>query len=107
MMTTLEKVRRLGDYLAVSSSVVDPMIETTINKLLAREFSRLVELKARLTNDLQEFEERHALKSDDFYERYEAGELGDAMDFVEWAATVEMLTNVKQQLALLETAISQ
>ena len=106
-MTTLEKVRRLGEYLAVSNSVVDPIIEATINKLLARESNRMVELETRLTNQLLEFEERYTLKSDDFYRRYEAGELGDGMDFVEWAATVEMLANVKQRLALLETAISQ
>ncbi len=106
MMTTLEKVRRLEEYLAVTNSAVDPVIETTINKLLTREFNRMVELETHLANELLEFEERYTLKSDDFYRRYEAGELGDAMDFVEWAATVEMLSNVKRRLALLETATS-
>ena len=100
MATTWEKVRRLEEYLALSDSGVDPVVETTINKLLARESSRMVELKTRLTNDLLEFEERYALRSDDFYRRYEAGELGDAIDYVEWAATIEMLANVERQLAL-------
>lgn len=106
MATTLDKIRRLGEYLAINDSAVDPLMETTINKLLARESSRMVELKTRLTNELLAFEERYALKSDDFYRRYEAGALGDAMDFVEWAATVEMLANVKRQLAVFETTAS-
>jgi hypothetical protein len=106
-MTTLEKIRRLEEYLAVSSSAVDPVIETTINKLLARELNRMLELKTRLTRDLLEFEARYTWPSNEFYRRYEAGELGDAIDFVEWAATIEMLTNARRQLALLETAISQ
>ena len=100
MATTWEKVRRLEEYLALSDSGVDPVVETTINKLPARGSSRMVELKTRLTNDLLEFEERYALRSDDFYRRYEAGELGDAIDYVEWAATLEMLANVERQLAL-------
>jgi len=29
-------------------------------------------------------------------------EMGDEMDFVEWAATVEMLTNVEKRLTLLQ-----
>jgi hypothetical protein len=107
MMTTLEKVKQLEEYLAISSPAVDPAIETTINKLLARELDRLVGLKTRLTKELLEFEARYNLPSDDFYRRYETGELGDAMDFVEWAATIEMLSNARRQLALLETATSQ
>ena len=31
--------------------------------------------------------------------------MGDEMDFVEWAATVEMLANVKKRIALLEKKI--
>ena len=101
-MTTLEKVKKLEKYLTVNNSVVDPIIETTIDKLLTREFNRLVELKFRLTNDLAKFEKHYDMNSEDFYQRYEKGELGDEMDFVEWAATIEMLNNLKQRLALLE-----
>jgi hypothetical protein len=51
---------------------------------------------------LTKFEETYGLKSADFYTRYEKGEMGDKMDFVEWSATVEMLANVEKRLALLE-----
>jgi len=102
MMTTLEKVRRLEQYIAVDNSAVDPVLDMTIDKLLAREIERMRELKARLADQLAEFEERYALKSADFYARYENGEMGDATDFVEWSATVEMLANAERRLALLE-----
>lgn len=104
MISTLEKIRRLEEYLALNNSNIDPAIETTINKLLVREHNRLLELKKRLTNELSEFEKQYDLQSDDFYQQYEAGELGNAMDFVEWAATVEMVTNVKRSIDLLEAA---
>ena len=103
MLTTLEKVKQLEQYVALGSSTIDPILDMTISKLLTREFNRMVELKTRLANQLREFEEQYALKSEVFYERYENGEMGDDMDFVEWAATVEMVANVDRRLALLET----
>jgi hypothetical protein len=43
------------------------------------------------------------LKPADFYTRYENGEMGDSMDFVEWSSTIEMLANADKKMALLET----
>ena len=102
MTTALEKVRRLEQYIAVNSAAVDPVLDVTLDKLLARETARMLDLKARLANELANFEKRYAMKSAEFYARYENGEMGDEMDFVEWSATVEMLANVDKQLALLE-----
>lgn len=90
IMTTLEKVRRLEQYIAVDQSAVNPVLEMTINKLLTRETERVLDLKRRLMQQLHEFEENYGLKSPDFYTRYENGEMGDEIDFMEWSATVEM-----------------
>jgi hypothetical protein len=106
MMTTIEKVKRLQQYLAADSSAVDPVLDMVIDKLLAREIERVRKLKNRLTAQLAEFEDNYALNSKKFYARYEKGELGDSMDFVEWSATVEMLTNAEKRITLLETASS-
>ncbi len=107
MISTLEKVKQLEKYLAINNSAVDPVVETTINKLFVREYDRMVELKTRLARELSQFEKRYDLQSDHFYQRYEAGELGDDMDFIEWAATVEMLMNANRRLELLEAVNSQ
>ncbi len=107
MTATLEKVRRLEQYLAVDSSTVDPVLDTTINKLLAREHSRVLKLKTRLLDQCAQFEKQYSLESAEFYRRYENGEMGDEMDFIEWAATVEMLENVKTRLALLEVEANE
>jgi hypothetical protein len=102
-MTTLEKVKRLEQYVAIDNSAVDRVFDMTLDKLLAREAARLHDIRARLLGQLAEFEERYGVESDEFYAQYERGKMGDATDFVEWSATVDMLANVEKRLDLLET----
>ncbi len=74
---------------------------TALDKILAREIEHTRQLQARLAGQLAGFEERYGLDSADFCARYEGGEMGDAVDFVEWSATVEMLANAEERLTLL------
>jgi len=45
---------------------------------------------------LRTFETSFRLPSDEFYQRYEAGELGDSAEFMEWASFYEMRVAVRQ-----------
>ena len=99
MFSTLEKVKRLEQYLAVDNSTVDPVVDLTIDKLLACEQARIMELKTRLLEQCALFEQSYALSSEDFYKQYEAGQMGDETDYIEWAATIEMLANLDKRLA--------
>ncbi len=61
-----------------------------------------LELRARLEQQLADFEKQYTMKSVDFYKQFEHGDLGDAADFVEWSATFEMLENLRKQLGTHE-----
>ncbi|MCK5522747.1 MAG: hypothetical protein KAI83_06380 [Thiomargarita sp.] len=102
MMTTLEKVKRLEQYLVMSGSSIDPVLDQSLDKLLVRELTRILALKNRLLNQLSAFEKTYSMSNTDFYQRYEMGEMGDEMDFIEWAATIEMLTHLEKKLGLLQ-----
>jgi len=104
MMSMLEKVRVLEEYLGADTVTVDPVLDMTLDKILTRERARTIESRLRLAGHLAQFERDYTMNSADFQRSFESGELGDAMDFVEWAATIEMLANVDRRLALLETA---
>jgi hypothetical protein len=98
----MTKVKRLEEYVAsTDASARDRVLELTIDKLLDRETSRLISQKARLEQQLAGFERKYRLNSDEFYEKFERGELGDAMDFIEWSATYEMVANLRRQLSIL------
>ena len=64
------------------------------------------ELKQRLLRQIIVFEEKYGLNSDNFYTRYEKGEMGDDMDYVEWSATVDMLAGIEKRLSLLQQEAS-
>jgi len=101
MSALREKVKRLEQYVATDEGAADPVVEQAVDKLLQRETARLTELKTRLEQQLGEFGKQYAMKTPDFYARFERGELGDAADFVEWSATCEMAGNLDKRLMLL------
>ena len=100
-MQTLEKLKRLEQYILLDQTAIDPVLDITLDKLLSREFNRMATLKTRLIKQLQTFEKQYHLKSHEFYPRYESGALGDDIDFMEWASTIEMVNNINQRLTVL------
>ncbi len=72
------------------NSILDKLL------LLAQE-KHLSRLK-RYEADLKEFEARYRMPSDSFYEKFEAGKLGDATDFFEWSGLIDMRRDLLNQL---------
>lgn len=46
---------------------------------------------ADLENCMKRFEEKYRISSKEFYQQFQAGELGDSADFFEWNTYYEML----------------
>lgn len=105
-MTVLEKVKLLEEYIAANAASVDPAIEMTIEKLLRREASRMNQLRQRLLKQTNEFEEKYGLNSEEFCKRYGEGIMGDDVDYVEWSATIDMLSGIEKRLSLLQQGAS-
>jgi len=93
---------RLAQLIRIyESGQISELMDRTLDKLFTMEAAEtqrdIDELHAHLTL----FEERFGLKSDDFYNRFEAGEMGDGADFIEWASYYDMYTSAKNRLAAL------
>ena len=101
MVTVLEKVRRLDQYVQLANGNVDHVVEGIIDKVLNRERQRLRRQQSRLKSQLTDFEAHYGWTLEEFYPRFERGELGDEMDFVEWATTIEMVKNLQPLIELL------
>ena len=82
------------------------VIDRSLEKIIALERATAQRELAELQERLRAFETRYQMPSEDFYRRFRAGELGDALDMVEWSVFYEMWESVRARLATLETALT-
>jgi hypothetical protein len=80
---------------------VSPLLDRTLDKVLAYEADLARAQLAQLQADLAEFEQRYHLSSDEFYRQYQAGQSDDRLDFTEWASLIQMAHNLRERLRLL------
>ena len=66
--------------------------------------SRVEEINHKLKdihNSMNYFERKYGMKTDDFYEKFVSGALGDDMDFFEWKASKEINDELKEEKKVL------
>lgn len=100
MNSTLLKLKGLEKYFDYNKT--DRLIKTTVDKLVDMKIDQLDEEIIELKRDLENFEERHGLTSEEFYKRFQNGELEDNLDFVDWIAVYKMLLNRMEDKLLLK-----
>jgi hypothetical protein len=99
-MDTSRKLDVLADVYtdkAQLDSILDKLLDATLSQYRLR-------LK-QYEQDLGAFEKQYGMESAVFYERFEAGELGDAMDFFEWAGLYELEQDLTAKIRRLEAAL--
>jgi len=80
---------------------VSELMDRTLEKLLRHEADVCQAQLRQLQADLAAFEQKYQLSSTEFYRQFQAGQSGDAMDYVEWASLVQMTDNLTKRLRLL------
>ena len=77
------------------------LVELTLEKLFAYELDASQQQLAQLEQDLAEFEAQFGISSVHFYQKFQSGEMGDAMDLVEWASLFQMAERLRERIDLL------
>jgi hypothetical protein len=78
------------------------LLDQALEKLFVYELRTCERQLDQLAQDLAEFEYRYSLSSLDFYRKFQAGEMGDAMDYVEWASLCQMARRLEDRIDLLK-----
>ena len=99
-MDTLDKLEVLKDT-CPDEAELDQILGKLLDVALSQHRLRL----ERYERDLREFENRYGMDSAAFYRRFEAGELGDAMDFFEWAGLYELRQDILEKIRRVEPAL--
>lgn len=99
-MSTLQKFNALRDVCAS-----DTELDLILGKLLDLTLSQHRQRLERYERDLRNFEQQYSMDSSTFYQRFTAGELGDAMDLCEWAGLIELREDLLQKIHRLESVV--
>ncbi|MCP4167800.1 MAG: hypothetical protein GY759_18170 [Chloroflexi bacterium] len=75
-----------------------PVIDKTVEKLVSLEVERSRSEMTQLRERLEAYESQYGMTSDNFYRRFRSGELGDAMDYVEWSVFWDMYQSTQRRL---------
>ena len=96
---TAARLRALAEL--YEQGQVSTLTKRTLEKLLRHEADACQAQLRQLQADLAEFEQKYQRSSTEFYEQFQAGHMGDAMDYVEWASLIQMADNLTKRLRLL------
>jgi hypothetical protein len=99
-MNTLGKLELLKDAYS-DQAELDQILGKLLEVALSQHRLRL----EKYDRDLREFEQRYKMESRIFYQRFEAGELGDDIDFFEWSSLYELRQNILEKIHRLELAV--
>ena len=99
-MDTLQKLDILKETCA-DNAELDHVLGKLLDLTLGQQRQRL----ERYERDLRDFETRYSMESGTFYRRFEAGELGDGVDFCEWAGLYELRQDLQEKIRRWERAV--
>jgi hypothetical protein len=80
---------------------ISELMDRTLIKLFSVEAAEEQKAIDTLRLDLDALEARFGMESSDFFARFENGEMGDDIDFVEWASLYQMYIRSCKRLELL------
>ncbi len=95
-----DRIRALGKIYAQgeTSEIVDLALEKLFKYELIESRKQLTELEEYLA----EFEDNYSLSSEVFHADFQSGQMGDDMDYIEWASLYQMAERLKKRILILE-----
>jgi hypothetical protein len=100
VMDTFHKLDALKD--TYSDNVE---LDLVLSKLLSVVINQYQLRLDRYRRDLDAYEERFGMDTPTFHERFEAGELGDSVDFFEWDGLYDLHRDLTEKIHRLESTM--
>jgi hypothetical protein len=100
MASVLEKVEIL------QSVGAERLVDQALTKVIQVEIDRLKQEQQRLKTDLTKFESTYQMTSKACQQKFEEGELGDAVEFFEWTSVYSIYQRNEHMLRLLEEKLA-
>ncbi|MBU0599292.1 hypothetical protein KKB84_05510 [bacterium] len=97
---TLGKIKTLENLVrdGMEDDVIVKTVDKTIDKLLFYRREKYERDIKELQEKMNLFEKRYKMDSEDFYKRFNEGNLGDDMDYIEWFALYDMKKRIEERM---------
>lgn len=82
----------------------DDYLSQSIRKIIEYEKEKTSKDIGGIRKDIELFEGKYNMSSNEFFERFEKGELGDNEDYFEWSALFQIYRRSVERLTMLEGA---
>ena len=92
----LERIRQL--YTAGFS---DTFLDNALHRIVDRQVARDQADLKRVNGVLERFESQYGLTSNEFWQRFQAGQMADTTDFMEWNVFCKMRQRIQTRLHIL------
>jgi len=100
-----EYVKAINSQLSHGLEFEKKYIESTIIKMLKVELDMVKRELEQVKNTLADFEKRHKMSSDKFYEKFNAGKLGDDREYIKWYAYKDTFNKLMERLKEIEKVV--
>ena len=97
----LERLNRL-----YTAGFRDAFLDSALHKIVERQAARDDADLQRVIQHLRELEAQYGLSSDEFFQKYQAGQLADTADFTEWSAYCKLHQRIAQRRHILQSDIA-
>jgi len=100
MEATLERIRSLEQIYV--EGYEDSFLDNALQKIISHQLAKDQADLRVLQQDLTELERQYGISSEEFYERFQAGQMSDEADFMEWNALYKMSAKLRTRLGILQ-----
>jgi hypothetical protein len=87
---------------ALQAVGAEELADQALAKVMQFEIDRLQREQRRLQAELAHFEQSYQMTSEECQQKFDAGELGDAVEFFEWTSLYSIYQQNEHSLRLLE-----
>ncbi len=99
---TKEIIQNIGKIF--EKGLQNEYLSRSIGKIIEYEKEKTIKEVDMLKEELSRFESTYQMSSEDFFNRFEKGDLGDKEDFFEWSAMYQMYQRSVDRLNILESS---
>jgi len=99
-MNTLEKLELLKEN-CNDQTELDRILGQLLSIILTRHHQKL----SIYNSDIEKFEQKYKLNSQDFEAQFNLGKLGDKIDFFEWFGLCQLRKDILEKISKLQQAV--